>query len=58
MSRKDYARFAELVKFDLKLMGLDDRQRLLIAIEICKIFKSDNLRFNQKTFLSACGFEE
>ena len=47
MTKKDYIKLAELIK-----QGLDPVQ---FAYELCKILENDNPRFNETTFLKACG---
>lgn len=49
MSRKDYIKFAEMVRF----LDLDDNDKAKVARDLCEIFQGDNPRFDRDRFLRA-----
>ena len=65
MTKKDYCKFAEMVKYNLGNAGMADGLHAAahavgvadVARGMCDIFKADNPRFDRERFLKACGIE-
>ncbi len=53
MTKKDYIKFANVLKFYVVTMKLSDSIRM-IANDLCDIFIEDNPRFDKDKFLEAC----
>lgn len=60
MSRKDYVKFAEMLKWAWQECNLKEEFELLeyLADELCLIFTRDNPSFNPQRFIEACQFTE
>ena len=50
MTKKDYIRIAECIK-------KHRNGNIRLMVEFCKVFKTDNPRFDKDRFLKACGME-
>ena len=60
MTRKDYIRFAAMLKQERVFKGGSLAQDMIMArftAKIADIFEQDNPRFNRAKFLKACGVE-
>ena len=66
MTRKDYVKFAEMlkqIKIDSNVQGagyyglltFDDLQHNVLAHKTADIFAADNSRFDRVRYLAACG---
>jgi len=55
MTKKDYEKFANLIKG--RTIQRTDwlTELLMLANDMVKIFQEDNPRFNREKFLTACG---
>ena len=55
MTKKDYEKFANLIK--VRTIQRVDwyTEMFMLASEMAKIFQEDNPRFNREKFLIACG---
>lgn len=63
MTMKDYVRAARLVQDHILLGDERDEQTVrneaqILADAFIRLFAPDNFRFNQDTFLVACGLQE
>ena len=59
MSRKDYVKFAEVLRMSLNRAKSLKEKRLVIDLiyDLCTVFLSDNHNFNSNRFRKACGIE-
>jgi hypothetical protein len=57
MTRKDYIRFAAMLKQARYYTAVDFRTLELIVKDSAQIFAADNERFDRSRFLKACGVE-
>ena len=62
MTRKDYVKFANIIKSEVDLLKdnstINEAKRLVIfriAISMSKIFRQDNSNYNSSRFLDACS---
>jgi len=66
VNKKDYCKFAEMVKYNRAFTGTDTDEAFAgyrvacndFAFAMADIFKADNPRFDQEKFLKACGIKE
>ena len=57
MTRKDYVKFAEMLKAQQHTPGKDRLQISRIIHATVDIFAADNPNFDRDRFLTACGVE-
>lgn len=57
MTRKDYVRFAAMLKGARYYAAIDFRTLELIVKDTAQVFATDNPRFDRARFLKACGVE-
>lgn len=51
MSRKDYVKIAEVIKWQL----LPHKDKVVLAHSFADMLQADNPNFKRETFLKACG---
>lgn len=57
MSRRDYAKIADIVNDNLADTMVESRAVAGVARELADYFKSDNSNFRFDTFFEACGLD-
>lgn len=58
MSKRDYAKIADIINDNLADTHVESRAVATVARELSDYFKSDNPSFRYDTFYSACGLDE